>query len=283
MTALINRLETPPIASGSASLTVKLVAGESTVTSAQATTPLKVLVPRARGTSAWAFLSNYGGGVVAGDETTFQVEVGRAATCFLSTQASTKVYRNPRERPCGHRCHATVADDGLLIYAPEPVQAFADSSYVQRQEFHLGAGAGLVLLDWLSAGRSECGERWAFRRYQSRNDVFVRGERRVVDSVRLDSAVSPVSAAHRMGRYQCLAMLLVVGPALAAEAGRLLAAIAELPVARRGALVASASPVAEGALLRFAGESVELVRHELRRQLDFLAGRLGDDPFARKW
>lgn len=271
------------LANGTASLTVERVAGESAITSAQATSPLKLLTPRSRGASAWAFLSNFGGGVVAGDETSLTIKVGQGAACFFSTQASTKVYRNPHGRPCGHRTSATIFDGGLLVYAPDPVQAFADSAYVQRQEFHLAAGAGLVLLDWLSAGRSECGERWAFRRYQSRNDIFVNGERRVLDSLRLDSTGSQIASAHRMGRYQCLAMLLLAGPSLVAEAGRMLATVAELPVPRRGSLVTSASPIAEGVLLRVAGDTVELVRHELHRHLAFLAERLGDDPFARKW
>lgn len=270
-------------ARGTASLTVELVAGESAITSAQATSPLKLLTPRSRGTSAWAFLSNFGGGVVAGDETSLTIKVGQGATCFLGTQASTKVYRNPHGRPCGHRTHATVAEGGLFIYAPDPVQAFADSTYIQRQEFHLASDAGLVLLDWLSAGRSECGERWAFRHYRSRNDVFVNGERRVVDSLRLDSSDTQLSSAHRMGRYQCIAMLLLVGPSLAADASRIHALVAEMPVPRRGSLVVSASSITEGVLLRAAGETVELVRHELHRHLAFVADRLGDDPFARKW
>lgn len=283
MTRLADNEEFVTPAKGAASLTVERVAGESAITSAQATSPLKLLAPRSRGTSVWAFLSNFGGGVVAGDETSLNIQVGQEARCFLGTQASTKVYRNPHGRPCGHRTRATVAEGGLLVYAPDPVQAFADSAYVQRQEFHLAESAGLVLLDWLSAGRSECGERWAFRRYQSRNDVFVNGERRVLDALRLDSADSQIASAHRMGRYQCLAMLLLVGPSLAAEASRMLAAVAELPVPRRGSVVISASPIAEGALLRVAGETVELVRHELHRHLAFLAARLGDAPLARKW
>lgn len=283
MTRLADNMECAAPAKGSASLQVDRVAGESAVTSAQARSPLKLLTPRSRGPSVWAFLSNFGGGVVAGDETSLTVQVGQRARCFFGTQASTKVYRNPHGRPCGHRTHATVADDGLLIYAPDPVQAFAESAYVQRQEFHLASNAGLVLVDWLSAGRSECGERWAFRHYQSRNDVFVNGERRVLDSLRLDSADTQISSGHRMGRYQCVAMLLVVGPILAADASRIQLAVAEMPVPRRGSLVVSASPITEGVLLRAAGETVELVRRELHRHLAFVADRLGDDPFARKW
>jgi urease accessory protein len=74
------------------------------------------------------------------------------------------------------------------VFAPDPVQAFANSSYTQRQEFHLAVGAGLAFVDWFSSGRVARGERWEFERFQSRHDVFMAGERVfVVDSILLRS------------------------------------------------------------------------------------------------
>ena len=54
---------------GRAWLEVERVFGESTVTSAFATSPMKLLTPRSRGLSAWACTSSFGGGLVAGDQT----------------------------------------------------------------------------------------------------------------------------------------------------------------------------------------------------------------------
>ncbi len=95
---------------GAGHLEVKLVSGHSTVTSVFARSPLRLLTPRPRGPSVWAYLSNFGGGLVAGDETQLAVDIGEHARCFITTQASTKVYRNPGGRPCGHVLEASLVE-----------------------------------------------------------------------------------------------------------------------------------------------------------------------------
>lgn len=268
---------------GHAALRVDLVFGQSTATTAYAASPLKLLTPCARGKSVWAYTSSFGGGLVAGDQTSLDVRLGDGARCFIGTQASTKVYRNQALLPCGHETKAQLGADSILVFAPDPVQAFADSVYTQRQEFQLGPGAGLVLVDWFTSGRAARGERWNFRLFESRNEVFIDGRRVFLDSLALDPADGDVGGSHRMGRFNCMAMLLLIGVPLAAMRETLLSKTAESPVEKRVALVSSASPVREGALLRIAGENVEQVGRELHRQLGFVSGILGDDPWARKW
>lgn len=279
----LTNAEKMPVQCDSAQLTVESVAGQSAVTSAFARNPLKLLTPRARGQSVWAYTSSFGGGFVAGDETRLELRLGPDARCFLGTQASTKIYRNPRQRACGHRTHATVEENALLVFAPDPVQPFANSSYTQRQIFQLGTGAGLVLVDWFTSGRAARGERWAFDRFQSRNEVFLAGERIFLDSILLDAAADVLTSPHRTGRFNCFAMLLLVGEPLQKAAASLLENISARPVQRMEKLVVSASPLRDGAILRVAGESVEQVGHELHHQLKFAAALLGDDPWARKW
>ena len=274
----------PPVfAPGRGGLVVDRVSGQSAVTAAWASSPLKVLMPRPRGQSVWAYLSSFGGGLVAGDETTLDLRLAAGTRAFISTQASTKVYRNPHRRACGHRLGATLGTDALLVFAPDPVQAFAGSSYMQRQEFRLQPGASLALVDWFTSGRSACGERWAFNRLQSRNDIFCGDERVLVDSLLLDPADGALAEPHRLGRFNCLALVVLLGPALRDAAARVLAEVAEQPVTRRATLVCSASAIRDGALLRIAGEHVEDVGREIHRHLGFLSGLLGDDPLARKW
>ena len=268
---------------GNARLTVESVAGQSAVTSAFASTPIKLLTPRSRGQSVWAYTSSFGGGFVAGDETRLDLHLGKNTRCFLGTQASTKIYRNPRRRACGHVTQAHIEENALLVFAPDPVQPFANSSYTQRQSFHLGVGAGLVLVDWFTSGRAARGERWAFNHFQRRNDVFLSGERIFMDSILLDSAFDPITSSHRTGRFNCFAMLLLVGEPMQSATASLLEVISANPVRRGEALIASASPVRNGAILRVAGESVEQVGHALHHHLKFASALLGDDPWARKW
>jgi urease accessory protein len=271
------------VTSGHAALAVEMVHGESAVTSATAGSPMKLLTPVSRGRSVWACTSSFGGGLVAGDETRLELKVGSQARCFLGTQASTKVYRNPLARACGHESEVTLHGESLLVFAPDPVQAFAGSRYRQRQMFNLAGSASLVLLDWLSSGRAACGERWEFDRFESRNDVLIEGRRVFMDSLRLESAGQPLTSTHRLGRFNCLATLLLLGPMVEPFARQTLQAIATRPVNRRGSLVISASPIGAGAVLRIAGESTELVGREIHRHLQPLSALLGDDPWARKW
>jgi urease accessory protein len=264
---------------GCAVLEVESVFGESTVTSAYASSPLKLLTPVSRGKSVWSCTSSFGGGLVAGDQTQLAISLGAGTRCFLGTQSSTKVYRNPAGLPCSHKTKAVLGVDAILVFAPEPVQAFAESHYSQRQEFHLTDGAGLVLLDWFTSGRAARGERWAFSHYGSRNDVFINGDRAFVDPILLGST----AVAGRMGRFNCLATLLLMGQPLKTAAEVLLRDIAGRSVNKRAPIICSASPIRDGALLRIAGEEVEVVRREVQGQLSFLCDHLGDDPWARKW
>lgn len=275
--------EKPSALLGCAKLTVESVSGLSTVTSVYASTPMKLLAPRSRGQSVWACTSSFGGGLVAGDETQLDVRIGEGACCFLGTQASTKIYRNPHRRACKHVTHAAIDENALLVFAPDPVQPFANSRYSQRQTFDLGAGAGLVLVDWFTSGRAACGERWAFDRFQSRNDIFFSGKRIVRDCLLLDSMAAPITSPHRTGRFNCFALLLLIGGPTRPAAAKLLENVSARPVKRSAALVVSASPVNHGALLRVAGESVEQTGRELHQHLKFVSELLGDDPWARKW
>ncbi len=270
-------------APGAGALTVGVVAGASALTSLAAASPLKILVPRPRGPSVWAYLSSFGGGLVAGDETRVDVTLEPGARCFLGTQAATKVYRNPAGRPCGHRLDATLGAGSLLVLAPDPVQAFAGSRYHQRQTFELGPGSGLVLVDWLSAGRTARGERWAFDHFESRNEVRCGAECRLLDAVRLDALGGPLTGAHRLGRFNCLAMLALLGEPLAAATTNLLAETAARPVRRREPLLVTASPLPHGVIVRLAGESLAAVAAEIQRLLAFVPVLLHDDPWRRKW
>jgi len=175
---------------------------------------------------------------------------------------------------------------GLLVLAPDPIQCFAGSTYTQRQTIHLDSSAGLVLLDWLSCGRGARGERWAFTRYASRNEVFIGSsnpELILLDSTKLDSADGPIDSPARMGRFNCIAVLAVLGPSLANHAKAILEEMNNAPVVRGAAVISSASPLRDGVLLRVAGPGVEEVGSVLAGHLAFLGDELGDDPWSRKW
>jgi urease accessory protein UreH len=291
---------------GCASLEVDRVFNESTVTGVYATSPLKLLTPRSRGDCVCTYAANFGGGLVAGDKTRLDVRVGERAKCFLGTQASTKIYRNPHRLPCTHTTRANVESGALLVFAPTPIQPFADSSYTQNQEFRLGPGAGLVLLDWFTSGRSACGERWKFSHLFTRNQIWqsfapksttdstgqlsgnlskpsVPDKCIFWDACSLNASETRLDAVHRTGRFNCFATIVLVGAPVQAIADRVLEDATRTPVKRRGSLLLSASEIESGAVLRIAGEEVAEVDRHLRKHLASLADLLGEDPWSRRW
>jgi urease accessory protein len=282
---------------GYAHLDVQVVAGQSAIVSARAFSPMKLLTPRARGRSVWAYTSSFGGGLLAGDETQLDLRIGPSARCFIGSQSSTKVYRNPGGRRCGHRTRAVIEPGSLLVFAPDAVQAFAGATYTQRQVFQLAPDAGLVLVDWFTSGRAACGERWAFNQFQSRNEVRLLPDAPsltssngremspptpiFLDALRLDSTECAVHAIHRTGRFHCFALLLLLGAPVHDAARQLLDRMSNHPVEPDQTLLMTVSPVAQGAVLRIAGEQMETVAHELHRSLNLLEDELGDDPWIR--
>ena len=259
------------------------VAGRTVVTRAYAENPLKLLLPRPRERAAWVYTSGCGGGLVAGDEVALDVKVGPGASCVLTTQSATKVYRCPGDKVCRQELRATVARDGLLVLAPDPVICFADSAYEQRQRFDVAAGGSLVVVDWLSSGRRMRGERWAFRHYSNRLDVHVGGKHVLCESLRLDSTRGPVGGQFKTGGFDCIATVALFGEKLVDAVEALLDMIAGQSYEPGQELLEAISPVHGGAVLRVLGPTPELVGRYLKEKLGFLAEYLGDTPWSRKW
>ena len=265
---------------GRGRIAVEQVRGKSVVCQAYATSPLRLLTPKNHGHAAWIYTSSHGGGLVDGDDVTVRASVGTGATAFLSTQSATKVYRSPRGT--GAALDADVGENGLLIVAPDAVVCFAGSRYRQTQRVTIAEGGGLVLVDQVTSGRRESGERWVFDEYVSRTAVYLESRLVVHDALALRA--SDGRLADRFGRYDVLAFAVLIGRGLEEEIERLDARVRTEPVSRRADRLIAAAPVGDvGCVLRIAGRTVEDVDDTLRDLLDFVPRLLGDSPWARKW
>ena len=252
----------------------------SVVTRAYATSPLRLLTPRSHGSAAWIYTGSYGGGLVGGDILRLSLRVGAHARAFLSTQASTKVYRSSLATRVELDAH--LSSGAQLVVWPDPVVCFAGSTYRQRQRFDLEAGAALVAVDWMTSGRRASGERWQFERYENRLTVRCDGRLVLFDSVALSADEGDLPS--RMGRFDVLCTVTLVGSALQKAIVEILSAVADVPLTRRADLLTYAAPLRDaGCILRIAGRSVEDVGRALAHHLAFVSCLLGDDPWVRKW
>lgn len=252
--------------SGQGSLAFEVVGDRTSITSARASAPLKLLTPKNHGDARWTFVATYGGGLVDGDAIALDVNVGENARALIGTQASTKIYKCPVGEAT-QSLEARVARGGLLVVAPDPLVPFAGAKYAQRATIRLDEGASLVWLDVLACGRASRGERWAFSRYASRTRVFVKDALACDDALVLDSQRD---LARSMGRFDAIATILLFGTEPRA-------------VAKRDDVVAASSSFQGGTCVRVAGTSTSAVTAYAREILADVRASLGDDPWARKW
>ena len=265
---------------GDGRIVVARVRGRSVVRSVYATSPLRLLTPKNYGHAAWIYTASYGGGLVDGDAITIQATVGTDAKAFLSTQSATKVYRSPRGTKV--TLHADVEENGLLVSMPDAVVCFAGARYCQTQRVNLAAGAGLILLDWFTSGRRESGERWVFNEYLSHTVIRLDGHLIVHDALALRA--SDGDLATRLGRYDVLAVAMMVGRLLQRDVEQIVARVRDERVRRHADRVVTVSPLSgAGCVLRVAGQSIEDVERTLQDLLHFMPRLLGDSPWARKW
>ena len=247
----------------------------SVVTSARAHAPLRLLAPRGDGHAAWVYQSSLGGGFVGDDRIALRVQVGAGATLFLSSQASSKVYRGARSRS---ELEAEIGEGATLIAWPDPVTCFAGAAFDQNQRFALARSGSLVVVDAWTAGRIAHGERFQFARLATRLQVTIAGAAVLDEALLL--AASHGDLAARLGGCDAFATVVIAGSAL--PHAPLAAAIGELPVARRPWIAASAWPW--GAVLRVAAPDAEMLASELRHWLGaIVTGALDADPWSRKW
>jgi urease accessory protein len=245
-----------------------------------AASPLRLLHPRNSGSAAWAYAATYGGGLLGGDAIALDIHVNDGARALVSTQASTKVYRS--HLAASQRLRARAGADTLLVLLPDPVTPFARSQYAQEQRIDLAPTATLVAVDWMTAGRVNSGERWQCTSYSNRTWIHRDGTLLLHDALRLDPEDGDVPA--RMGRFNCLASAVAIGPAVRAAALRLAGSLGDAPVPQRADVLVSAAPLPDdGVLLRVAGTSTQQVAAVLKQHLSFLPSLLGDDPWRARF
>jgi urease accessory protein len=270
---------------GTARLEVAALGGVSRCVGSASAAPVRVLVPVTEGSAVWAYLTGFGGGVVAGDRYDVNVDVGPAARVHVGTSGATRAYRS-----AGSWAHLTnrihVGSDGLAVWGCDPLAAFRGAQVVQQSRADLDADASLVWIDGLTAGRHANGESWAGT-VRSRLAIDRGGTPWLRDGVHLDPPLGAQASAclgsAAFAPYTAISLVALVGPLVADLADSLVAQIAERPVVAGAPLLVTASPRDGGAVLRLAAVAQELIDRELRALLGpCIHPLLGDDPWARR-
>ena len=267
-----------------------LVNGRSRLIASRSVAPLKIVNPRSDGFCS-AILSGYGGGVVQGDRVELDIECGAGAALFVGTQSFSKIYRSPGGLAASQRIRGRVGEGGLVVLLPDPVVPFAESNFVQEQEWDLEAGGALlVTADGHTAGRAARGERFAYARYASHCTVRCGGRPRLIERYESVPARLDPSGAGAFGglgaTFNCFAVGDPASPRWEALEKAVEAGVEEAGDRSGEGLLMSVGSAEPGVLaMRAAGRSAEALEPAwaIWRRALASPGLLGADPLARKF
>ncbi len=254
----------------------------SMVIRSAARSPLRLFIPRRKTPLPHCYTSSYGGGLLAGDQTDLLVDLDDGSRCVLSSQASTKIYKNPRGLPCSQTMHVRIGSESVFTLAPEPISCFAESRYDQIQRFDIADGGNMVLVDWVTSGRYRVGERFQFQHFQSRQSIYYAGQHLIEDAVRLCPDDGPLTSKFRMGHFNCFALVVVLGNQFAELATRLLEQEREQQLQRGGEILSITQPLPNevpGVLIRIL--SVET--QDAKRMIENLLSQIDPIVGSRTW
>lgn len=180
-------------------------------------------------------LSNYGGGMVQGDESIVTLLVEEGASLGVTTQGPNRIYKGradaknatPTSKMCKTVITATVGDRGFLVLAPDPTVLFARSNYEQLTEVRLETPtSSCIAMDWFAAGRVQNGEEWSLDSFSTTTKIYCGGERGtysdppiLVDRIRLPTQSQADSSSPSKTQYstnfwgsQTLCSIVLAGP-----------------------------------------------------------------------
>ncbi|XP_057797029.1 urease accessory protein D isoform X2 [Salvia miltiorrhiza] len=238
--------------------------------------------------AVWIYTITYGGGIVSGDSIAFDVTVADGCNAVLTTQSSTKVYKSIESKCSEQVLEASIGQDALLVVIPDPVTCFSTARYSQTQNFKLVTDSSLLLVDWITSGRHERGEKWAFSHYKSTNRILLQPTQPLfLDTILLEQG-SHGSIADRMNDYQAIAMIVLLGPKLKHIQNQIEEDVRKIMSQRpsisssKPNFIASCSrfgPKGMGVVIRVASTTTEAIYNFLQHQLATMEELLGAPPY----
>lgn len=143
-------------------LIVEKVRERSVITSSISHNPIKILNPNSHSSSCHAVFSNYGAGLLQGDDVSIDIDIKKESRCFIGSQAFTRVLKNNINQDTRQNIHGSIDDDALLIFYTEPVVMQQQSRFAQYQTWDITQKSNFILIEAWLCGRKACDERFQY-------------------------------------------------------------------------------------------------------------------------
>lgn len=159
-------------------------------------------------------IMNASAGVMAHDRYHMTIEVASGTALTISAQSFEKIHK----METGEACRTTViniASGGTLNYLLLPAIPFADSAFSAQTKIMLeGNRAQLLYLDIIGCGRHLRGERFNYRYFKSRTEVWRDKRTLYIDNSHFEPAASNLAGIGMFEGYNYVANLIIYGYAI---------------------------------------------------------------------
>ncbi|MEK3935298.1 urease accessory protein UreD [Sporosarcina sp. FSL W7-1349] len=156
------------------------------------------------------YLLNPGGGYLDGDRYRMDITVDSGARVTLTTQSATKVYKTPTDH-AQQETTITLRAGSYLEFLPDPLIAYRDAHYRQKNIVHMEKGATFLYTDILTPGWSPDGGKFTYNTVQLINEIYLDGEPAIFDHIKLVPSAQTVSGLGFMEGYTHLGSMIAVG------------------------------------------------------------------------
>lgn len=160
---------------------IKNIQNTSKVTSHFNQNPLKILLPKTHNKAVHLVTTNYGGGMVQGDNIQFTINANKDTKALLTSQANARVYKSEDGRFCKMIQKTNVHENAEFYQLNDPLVLHSNGKLKQFTEFDLGKNSVLFFMDWVQAGRVSTGEVFQFHHFYSEINIRKEGKRVVAD------------------------------------------------------------------------------------------------------
>ncbi|WP_068676532.1 urease accessory protein UreD [Oceanobacillus sp. Castelsardo] len=156
------------------------------------------------------YILNPGGGYLDGDTYRMSVSLDKDAKLTLTTQSATKVYKTPI-KPAYQETEIYLKEGSYLEYLPDPLIAYKDARYFQKNVVRMEKGATFLYADILTPGWSPEGKHFSYDSLRLLNEIYLEDELVVYDNIRLCPKEKHINDLGFMEGYSHLGSFILIG------------------------------------------------------------------------
>ncbi|OAB45556.1 urease accessory protein UreD [Paenibacillus antarcticus] len=155
------------------------------------------------------YLLNPGGGYLDGDRYKMEISADEGSKVTLTTQSATKVYKTPTSYAY-QEAEINLKKGSYLEYLPDPLIAYENAHYKQRNIVHMERGATFLYTDILTPGWSPSGEKFSYDTIQLVTEIYWDGKLGVFDHIKLVPKQQNITGLGFMEGYTHLGSMIAV-------------------------------------------------------------------------